>query len=88
MTCPFLGPLAASFSDGSVAIKRCIQQGIVAKGISAVSSRLRGFALARNSRDWHILIEFCGLVGTIIVDEDEWLRSRRSQPLEVKIVDR
>ena len=26
--------------------------------------------LARNGRDWHILIEFCGLVGTIIVDED------------------
>lgn len=26
--------------------------------------------LARNGRDWHTLIEFCGLVGTIIVDED------------------
>jgi DNA invertase Pin-like site-specific DNA recombinase len=26
--------------------------------------------LARNGRDWHALIEFCGLVGTIIVDED------------------
>ena len=26
--------------------------------------------LARNSRDWHTLIEFCGLVGTVIVDED------------------
>ncbi len=26
--------------------------------------------LARNGRDWHKLIEFCGLVGTIIVDED------------------
>jgi DNA invertase Pin-like site-specific DNA recombinase len=25
--------------------------------------------LARNGRDWHTLIEFCGLVGTIIVDE-------------------
>src|SRR5437016_656268 len=25
---------------------------------------------ARNGRDWHTLIEFCGLVGTIIVDED------------------
>ena len=29
------------FLDGSVVIKRCIQQGIVAKGISPVSSRLR-----------------------------------------------
>ena len=26
--------------------------------------------LARNGRDWHTLIEFCGLVGTPIVDED------------------
>src|ERR1700721_996409 len=26
--------------------------------------------LARNGRDWHTLIEFCGLVGPIIVDED------------------
>ena len=26
--------------------------------------------LARNGRDWHTLIVFCGLVGTIIVDED------------------
>lgn len=26
--------------------------------------------LARNGRDWHTLIEFCGLVGSLIVDED------------------
>jgi DNA invertase Pin-like site-specific DNA recombinase len=26
--------------------------------------------LARNGRDWHTLIEFCGLIGTILVDED------------------
>jgi len=26
--------------------------------------------LARNGRDWHTLIEFCGLVGTLIVNED------------------
>src|SRR5258707_12986050 len=26
--------------------------------------------LARNGRDWHTLIEFFGLVGTIIIDED------------------
>jgi len=29
-----------------------------------------GSRLARNGRDWHTLLEFCGLVGTIIVDED------------------
>ena len=26
--------------------------------------------LARNGRDWHTPLEFCGLVGTVIVDED------------------
>ena len=26
--------------------------------------------LARNGRDWHTLLEFCGLVGTLIIDED------------------
>src|SRR6201988_523399 len=26
--------------------------------------------LARNGRDWHTLLEFCGLVGTLILDED------------------
>src|ERR1700693_5303873 len=26
--------------------------------------------LARNGRDWHTLIEFCGFVGPVIVDED------------------
>ena len=26
--------------------------------------------LARNGRDWHTLIEFCGLVGSLIIDED------------------
>src|SRR5271157_2550158 len=31
---------------------------------------LEASRLARNGRDWHTLIEFCGLVGTILVDED------------------
>jgi DNA invertase Pin-like site-specific DNA recombinase len=26
--------------------------------------------LARNGRDWYTLLEFCGLVNTLIVDED------------------
>jgi len=33
--------------------------------ISVEASRL-----ARNGRDWHTLLEFCGLVGTLIADED------------------
>ena len=33
--------------------------------------------LARNGRDWHMLIEFCGLLGTILVDEDGFYNPRR-----------
>ncbi|MGY4182990.1 DNA invertase Pin-like site-specific DNA recombinase [Bradyrhizobium sp. USDA 4518] len=31
---------------------------------------LEASRLARNGRDWHALLEFCGLVGTLIVDEE------------------
>ena len=31
---------------------------------------LEASRLARNGRDWHTLLEFCGLVGTLIIDED------------------
>jgi DNA invertase Pin-like site-specific DNA recombinase len=37
--------------------------------VGAVLS-LQPSRLARNGRDWHTLLEFCGLVGTLIVDED------------------
>ena len=37
---------------------------------SARWCRSRRRALARNGRDWHTLLEFCGLVGTLIADED------------------
>ena len=42
-----------------------ICEGRVGAVLSVEASRL-----ARNGRDWHTLLEFCGLVGTIIVDED------------------
>jgi DNA invertase Pin-like site-specific DNA recombinase len=38
-------------------------------GVGAVLA-IEASRLARNGRDWHTLIEFCGLVGTVIVDED------------------
>jgi len=38
-------------------------------GVGAVLA-IEASRLARNGRDWHTLIEFCGLVGTLIVDED------------------
>src|SRR5208337_2471848 len=40
-------------------------EGRVGAVMSVEASRL-----ARNGRDWHTLLEFCGLLGTIIVDED------------------
>ena len=42
---------------------------IGAGDIGAVVS-IEASRLARNGRDWHTLLEFCGLVGTLIVDED------------------
>lgn len=37
--------------------------------VGAVLS-LEASRLARNGRDWHTLLEFCGLVGTLIIDEE------------------
>jgi DNA invertase Pin-like site-specific DNA recombinase len=42
-----------------------ICEGRVGAVVSIEASRL-----ARNGRDWHTLLEFCGLVATLIVDED------------------
>ena len=42
---------------------------ICERRIGAVLS-IEASRLARNGRDWHTLLEFCGLVGTLIVDED------------------
>jgi excisionase family DNA binding protein len=42
-----------------------ICEGRVGAVMSVEASRL-----ARNGRDWHTLLEFCGLVGTVIIDED------------------
>jgi len=42
-----------------------ICEGRVGAVVSLEASRL-----ARNGRDWHTLLEFCGLVGTLLVDEE------------------
>jgi DNA invertase Pin-like site-specific DNA recombinase len=42
---------------------------ICQRRVGAVFS-IEASRLARNGRDWHTLLEFCGLVGTLIVDED------------------
>ena len=48
---------------------------ICSGGVGAVLA-IEASRLARNGRDWHTLIEFCGLVATIIVDEDGICDSR------------
>ena len=48
-----------------------ICEGRVGAVVSVEASRL-----ARNGRDWHTLLEFCGLVGTLIIDEDGTYDSR------------
>lgn len=48
-----------------------ICEGRVGAVVSIEASRL-----ARNGRDWHTLLEFCGLVDTLIVDEDGIYDSR------------
>jgi excisionase family DNA binding protein len=42
---------------------------ICAGRVGAVLS-IEASRLARNGRDWHTLLEFCGLVGTLLVDEE------------------
>jgi len=50
-----------------------ICEGRVGAVVSIEASRL-----ARNGRDWHTLLEFCGLVDTLLVDEDGVYDPRQS----------
>jgi DNA invertase Pin-like site-specific DNA recombinase len=50
---------------GFAKLLAAICEGRVGAVVSIEASRL-----ARNGRDWHTLLEFCGLVDTLIVDED------------------
>lgn len=42
----------------------------ICEGRAGAVLAIEASRLARNGRDWHTLIEFCGLVGTLIIDED------------------
>jgi DNA invertase Pin-like site-specific DNA recombinase len=42
----------------------------ICEGRVGVVVSIEASRLARNGRDWHTLLEFCGLVGTLIADED------------------
>jgi len=67
-------PVAASRVPGFERLLATICEGRVGAVLAIEASRL-----ARNGRDWHTLIEFCGLVGTLIVDEDGIYGSSPSQ---------
>ena len=59
--------------SGSGLIERPVFQRLVAEictgEVGAVLS-LEASRLARNGRDWHHLIELCGMVGTVVIDHD------------------
>ena len=42
----------------------------VCRGLVGAVFAVEASRLARNGRDWHTLLEFCGLVGALLVDED------------------
>jgi DNA invertase Pin-like site-specific DNA recombinase len=56
---------AGTARPGFEKLLAAICEGRVGAVVSIEASRL-----ARNGRDWHTLLEFCGLMGTLIVDED------------------
>ena len=56
---------AGSGRPGFEKLLAAICEGTVGAVLAIEASRL-----ARNGRDWHTLLEFCGVVGTLIVDED------------------
>lgn len=61
-----LGRLGSGVSrPGFERLLAAIYEGWVGAVFAIEASRL-----ARNGRDWHTLIEFCGLVGALIMDED------------------
>jgi excisionase family DNA binding protein len=43
----------------------------VCTGVAGVVFAIEVSRLARNGREWHTLLEFCGLVNCLIIDEDE-----------------
>jgi DNA invertase Pin-like site-specific DNA recombinase len=44
--------------------------GAICEGRVGIVLAREASRLARNGRDWHTLLEFCGLVGCLLADED------------------
>ena len=49
----------------------------VSRGEVGAVFAIEASRLARNGRDWHKLLEFCAVVGTLIIDEEEVYDPRR-----------
>ena len=64
---------AGTARPGFEKLLAAICEGRVGAVLSVEASRL-----ARNGRDWHTLLEFCGLVNTLIIDEDGIYDPRRA----------
>ena len=44
--------------------------GSICEGLVGIVLAIEASRLARNGRDWHTLLEFCGLAGCLLADED------------------
>jgi DNA invertase Pin-like site-specific DNA recombinase len=59
--------------SGSGSVKRSgFERMVAAVGMGQVGAvfSIEASRLARNNRDWHQLVDICGMVGTLIIDED------------------
>jgi DNA invertase Pin-like site-specific DNA recombinase len=59
--------------SGSGSVKRTgFERMVAAVGMGQVGAvfSIEASRLARNNRDWHQLVDICGMVGTLIIDED------------------
>jgi DNA invertase Pin-like site-specific DNA recombinase len=58
--------------SGSGVARKGFERLLVAVGNGSAGAVLaiEASRLARNGRDWHTLLEFCGLVGCLLIDED------------------
>jgi DNA invertase Pin-like site-specific DNA recombinase len=63
-----LGKSAAHYQTGRDGFQQLVSE--VALGKAGMVMGLEVSRLARNSADWHRLIELCALAGTLILDED------------------
>jgi DNA invertase Pin-like site-specific DNA recombinase len=50
--------------------------GAICEGKIGAIFSIEGSRLARTGRDWHTLLEFCGVVGVLLIDTDGMIQRR------------